>query len=121
MSYDIRFKIRVDGTKDRYITVGNCDANITWNLRDMIVKSTKLKWENEANNGLCKDVIPRIADGYAELTKRPEKYKKYEAENGWGTIQGCKKFFLQIMDDWNSFCEDSSTKDLADVTYFFIE
>ena len=120
MSYDISFKVKVEGLKDRYVTVGNCDANITWNLREMIVKSTGLEWKNEEINGLCKDVIPHIIDGLSELTKYPAKYKKYEAENGWGTLEGCKNFFLQIINDWNNFCNDSWWEDLKDVTYFYI-
>lgn len=121
MSYSINFKVKVEGLKDRYVTVGNCEANITWNLREMIVKSTGLEWKNEENNGLCRDVIPHIIDGYAELLKYPEKYKQYEAENGWGTLEGCKKFFAQIIENWSSFGEDYSTRDLVDVTYFWIE
>lgn len=121
MSYDINFKVKVEGLDDIYVTVGNCDANITWNVKEMIIKSTGLEWKNEKNNGLCKDVIPYIANGYAELTKYPDKYKEYEASNGWGTVQGCKKFFRQILDNWNDFCEGYGTRELADVTYFWIE
>lgn len=121
MSYDISFKVAVKDLENRYVSVGECDANITWNLREMIVKSTGLEWKNEENNGLCKDVIPHIADGLAELTKYPEKYKRYESPNGWGTLNGCKNFFRTILDEWDSFCEDSWTSDLADVTYFWIE
>lgn len=121
MSYDISFKVKVEGLEDRYVTVGDCCANITWNLRDMIVRSTDLEWKNEANNGLCKDVIPQIIEGFKELTMYPSKYKKYEAENGWGTIEGCQRFFIQIINDWNNFCEDSWTKDLVGATYFWIE
>lgn len=121
MSYNISFKIKVDGLKDVYFDVGDCDANITWNLRNMIIKSTGLEWKNEENNGLCKDVIPKILNGLAELIKYPEKYKKYEASNGWGTIESCKHFFATIVNDWDNFCEDSRTSDLADVTYFWIE
>lgn len=120
MSYNISFRVSVKGLKDHYIDVGNCYANITWNLREMIVQSTGLEWKNEENNGLCKDVIPHIAHGYAELVQNPEKYKQYEAENGWGTIQGCRKFFRQILDDWDAFCNGYETKDLVDVTYFWI-
>lgn len=121
MSYDVSFKVAIAGLENRYVTVGDCDANITWNVGTMIRKSTGLEWKNEANNGLCKDIIPHIADGLAELTKYPEKYKQYEAPNGWGTIESCKKFFITIINDWNNFCEDSQTKDLAPVTYFWIE
>ena len=51
MSYDIDFRVKVEGLEDRYVSVGECDANITWNLREMIVKSTGLEWKNERNNG----------------------------------------------------------------------
>ena len=121
MSYDINFKVKVEGLEDRYVDVGECDINITYNLGTMIRKSTGLEWKNEQNNGLCKDVIPHIINGLAELTKHPEKYKQYEAENGWGTIAGCKSFFTTIIEEWNAFCEDSWTSDLADITYFWIE
>ena len=59
----------------------------------MIMKSTGLEWKNEEINGLCKDIIPSIRNGLFELINNPQKYKKYEAENGWGTIKGCKSFF----------------------------
>ena len=41
----------------------------------------------------CKDVIPYIANGYAELTKHPEKYKRYEAENGWEQFKVARDSF----------------------------
>lgn len=121
MSYDISFKVKVEGLENRYIDVGDCEANTTWNLRRMIVESTGLEWENEGNNGLCKDVIPHIAKGFIELTKYPSKYKKYEASNSWGTIKDCQRFFMQIINDWDNFCKDSQTEDLVDATYFWIE
>ena len=51
MSYDISFKVKVEGI-DQYVNVGDCDANITWNVRKIITNSTGLEWKNEANNGL---------------------------------------------------------------------
>lgn len=44
MSYDISFKVKVEGV-DAYVPVGTCDANTTWNNRKIIVKSTGLKWK----------------------------------------------------------------------------
>jgi hypothetical protein len=120
MSYDISFRVKVEGLTDRYVTVGDCDANITWNLLKMIEKSTGIEWTSYGHLGLCKDILPHIADGLAELIRYPEKYKQYESTNGWGTVEGCKKFFTTIINDWNDFCEDCWTRDLADVTYFWI-
>lgn len=73
MSYDISFRVRVEDS-DNWVDVGSCEANTTWNLREMIVKSTGLEWNNEADNGLCKDVIPHIINGYRELCEHPDKY-----------------------------------------------
>ena len=92
MSYDISFKVKVDGV-DAYIPVGMCDANITWNVRKIIKKSTGLEWKNCQNNGLCVDVIPKIEAGLRKLEQNPDKFEKYEAPNGWGTVKGTAQFF----------------------------
>lgn len=120
MSYDISFKVKVKGI-DKYVEVGNCNINITWNLREMIKESTGLEWKNGANNGLCKNVIPNIVKGYMELVAYPNKYKQYESSNGWGTIEGCKMFFKNIINCWDDFCTDCETSDLVDVACFWIE
>lgn len=120
MSYDIAFKVKVEGT-DIYVPVGECTANTTWNLRNMITESTGLEWKNEANNGLVKDIIPYIQKGYNELSKFPEKYKKYEAKNGWGTVQGCISFFNNILTDWDNLINDYATQELKDYVTFWIE
>lgn len=118
MSYDISFKVKVEGL-DRYVEVGECDANITWNVRKIIELSTGLPWLNEENNGYCKDVIPHIQKGLNELTFYPEKYYPYEAANGWGTVHGTIYFFGRILDAWhNLLCVQ---EDLADVATFWIE
>lgn len=118
MSYDISFRVKVEGI-DHYVMVGDCDANITWNVRLLIVESTGLPWHNEANNGFCNDVIPCIEKGFYELKAHLEKYKKYESSNGWGTIEGTKRFFADILRAWRDF-EKWNEKELVDVTTFWI-
>lgn len=118
MGYDISFKVKVEGV-DKYVCVGDCDANITYNVRKIIELSTSLPWENEANNGLCKDIIPHIRKGLFGLSENREDYIQYEDPNGWGTVDGTMKFFMQILDAWNSFCEDYP--ELIDVATFWIE
>ena len=119
MSYHISFKVKVEGV-DKYVSVGDCDANITWNVGTMIRKATGLEWRNCENNGLVKDIIPFIEKGYGELTKHPEKYKQYESPNGWGTINGTIHFFEKIIRAWEVFKEWEG-EDLVDVTTFWIE
>lgn len=119
MSYDITFKVKVEGI-DRYVPVGDCSANITWNVRKIIELSTGLPWLNEANNGFCKDVIPHIEKGLAELRHHAPKYWQYESPNGWGTVNGTINFFEQILKDWDDFCKWEN-QDLIDITTFWIE
>lgn len=119
MSYDVSFKVKVEGL-DRYVDIGNCDANTTWNVREMIVKSTGLEWINCANNGFCKDVIPHIEKGYNELTNYPEKYKKYEAKNGWGAVESTICFFGEILKSWRDL-KLYEEQDLLDLVTFWIE
>ena len=118
MSYDISFKVKVEGM-ERYVDVGDCDANTTWNVREMIEKSTGLPWINCESNGLCKDVIPCIEKGYSELAKHPERYKKYEAKNGWGTVESTKGFFERIIQRWEQF--STYDPELSEIATFWIE
>lgn len=99
MSYDITFRAKLDGV-DVWAEVGDCDANITYNVRKMIELSTGLPWKNCENNGLCTEVIPRIENGLKELELHPEKYKPYEAKNGWGTVETTRNFYRMILDAW---------------------
>ena len=120
MCYNISFRVKVEGV-DKWIPVGYCEANTTWNVREMIVKSTGLEWKNEEDNGLVKDIIPSIYKGMYELTNFPDKYKEYEAENGWGTIESTINFFRTIINNWEEFKSDYETEDLVDVVHFWID
>lgn len=102
MSYDIAFKVKVEGV-GCWVEPTCCNANVTWNVREMIEKSTGLDWINEANNGFCVDIIPYIEHGAKELMEHPEKYKKYESKNRWGTVSSTLLFFQTILQDWERF------------------
>lgn len=61
-----------------------------------------------------------MAKRFEKAKYYPEKYRKYEASNGWGTVESTKRFFERIISAWNDFvkCEG---KELSDVTTFWIE
>lgn len=118
MSYDITFKAKLEGV-DVWAEVGDCDANITYNVRKIIELSTGLPWNNCANNGMCVDVIPHIEKGLRELEQHPEKYKPYEARNGWGTVDGTKNFYHRILYAWELLKLEQP--EVAEVATFWIE
>lgn len=91
MSYDVSISVKAEGI-DYYIEL--CDlGNITWNARDLILYSSGWDINNEAPNGAVRPWIEKIERGIQELSEHPEKYKKYESPNGWGTIRGTLKFY----------------------------
>ena len=86
MSYDIRFGVKVEGM-DGYVAVIDEPENSspTYNLRDMFVAC--MDWDYSQGEWYnCADVLPKFERGVAELTKKPNKYKRYNAPNGWGTV-----------------------------------
>lgn len=117
MSYNVEFKVKVEGAPG-YVPVGYGIANVTWNAREIIVRSTGLPWVNEANNGLCSEIMPKIQTGLKELRLHPEKYKPYESPNGWGSVAGTKRFFQALIDEWNFLV--AANPELAAVATFWI-
>ena len=45
MSYDISYRVQCKDDSKLWADIGNCEANTTWNLGDMIRKSTGLEWK----------------------------------------------------------------------------
>ena len=101
MSYDISFRVRVHGT-DLYVPAWR-SANVTWNVREIIVEFTELEWKNEENNGFCTDVIPKIRKGKRNLEVAIEKYDKSKSSYSLGDLRTVDNFLFEILDDWREF------------------
>lgn len=119
MSYDIRFCVQtVQPNKD-----GECFAVVhtpeydspTYNYSKMF--RACMDWDyaqtEDCDDGYrhacyypMPEVMPRLERGLKELTEHPEKYKKYEPKNGWGTLDGaikCIRSWIRELteDDWD--------------------
>lgn len=87
MSYDIRLGVKVDGAKDLYAVVDEPElASPTYNLGQMFRKCTGWNYE-QGKWYKVSDVLPLIQHGIQELSYHPSAYKKYNAPNGWGTVE----------------------------------
>jgi len=86
MSYDIRFGVKVAGADDCYAVIGQPEYDSpTYNLRDIFVQS--MGWcYHQGEWYKITEVLPKIQRGITELTLHPQKYKKLEPGNGWGTV-----------------------------------
>lgn len=94
MSYDVSFKVKVEGV-DQFVYVGDDYTNCTSNMGDCIEDVVGLRppsW-----NGMkAGELAPLLAEGAAKLKGNPEKYRHYEPDNGWGDVETCAKFLIDV-------------------------
>lgn len=93
MSYDIRLGVKVEGMDGYIATIDEPEySSPTYNLRDMFVAC--MDWDYEQGEWYnCGDVFQNIIRGQNEITAFPEKYEKFNAPNGWGTVSSAKKMY----------------------------
>lgn len=81
-------------------------VNITHNLGTMADKAgiyTALWRPEEEGWKVAKDIVPALESGLIQLVDRPDEFKKYNPENGWGSydllvdvvksyLEACRKY-----------------------------
>lgn len=85
MSYDIEFQVKTE--YGQFIKIGEPNhASPTFNLGKML--RTAMDWDFEQFTPYrVSDVLPKIQEGLTRLEQNPEKYRQYEPENKWGTVE----------------------------------
>lgn len=87
---------------------------ITYNVGTILRKCTGLKWKLNTNNGLVKDIIGNIKNGYLELTRHPANYREFQPDLGTGTVEDAAKFLASIINLYNRFTN-------LDNVYFYVK
>ena len=97
MSYDLRIGVRIDGT-DMIAEIAEPDRpNPTHNLGKMFREC--MGWDFQQSQWYSvAAVYPLIQRGLSELIAYPEKYRKYESENKWGTVETAVKDLQSLKD-----------------------
>ena len=76
------------------------DWTITHNLGKMAAEAGLYKaiWRPD-ENGIteAKQIIPTLSAGMDDLILNPERYKKFNPENGWGNYEGLVKFVAEYL------------------------
>ena len=98
---------------DFYIKCEHCDSelfwkNITHNLTDMADEAGiwEALWRPEQIDcKLAKDIVSRLEFGLKELKHNPEKFKKFNPKNGWGTYEGLIEFVEEVLKACNEHPE----------------
>ncbi|MFI3293523.1 MAG: hypothetical protein SNI70_08395 [Rikenellaceae bacterium] len=95
-------KAQLNDLEDQYDDGKISWHNITHNLNVMAKEAGiyEVLWHPErVNISSAKDMIPILETGVEELEKNPEKYKKYNPENGWGDYENLVKFAKSVLND----------------------
>lgn len=90
MSYDISFKGEIKDSNGVWINLSD-SLNLTYNLADMFITLTGhslYDW----NGVKAFDAVEGATNALVNLNYKPEKYRQYEASNGWGTIETMRNF-----------------------------
>jgi len=75
-------------------------TNITHNLGKMASEAGiyyALWRPEEINVVFAKEIIPMLERGLCKLKAYPDKFKKFDAENGWGTYEHFIPFVEEIV------------------------
>ena len=84
------------------------DANITHNLGQMADEAGiyRYLWRpEEVNAKRAKDLIPRLTNGLELLRSDPDRFKKFNPENGWGSYDGLVSFVEQYLEACKEYPE----------------
>ena len=86
-------------------------ANITHNLNEMAMEAGiyEYLWRpDEIGITKAKELIDPLRQGLHNLKKEPERYKKFNPENGWGSYEGLVKF----VDNYLNACYEYPDADI---------
>ena len=88
---EVREKFPNDVVKENeFETACVFDANITHNLNKMADEAGIYEacWRPEEIGATkASDIIPILEKGFEDMKARPEHFKKFDSENGWGTYK----------------------------------
>ena len=100
MSYDIALYRK--GQKNKKRIYYNYDGNITYNVCKMLEVAFGDKHLKKWNDMSCDKFFRDLEKGYIDMIRKPEKYRKYNSQNGWGTyettLSAIKKLYESIQE-----------------------
>lgn len=98
MSYDLEVGVKVAGTDNLYARIAEPEYHSpTYNLGRMFRACTG--WDfTQSEWYKCSEVLPKIEHGIRELHTNRKEYEKYNAPNGWGTVDSAIRDLESLRD-----------------------
>ncbi len=101
MSYDVSFKAKLEGA-DQWVYVGADWINHTSNTATMI-KEVCGSYPSEWNGKKCVDMYPVLMQGISLLNLHPQRYRQFEPDNKWGSVESTMDFLQKIADTCDKY------------------
>lgn len=103
MSLDIDLFMDIDVGAEELHRVYLYELNITHNLNKMAVACGlyDFMWDAEytiGKEGTAQDLVKGLTAGVEDLKNNPDKYKKYNASNGWGVYEDLLRISEEFLD-----------------------
>lgn len=115
MSYDIRWcveTVKENNDGERFVVVHTPEYDSpTYNYRKMFVACMDWDYDQSKYYPML-TVLPKLRHGLAQLIEHPERYRQYEPENGWGSLNGAVKCLTSWIDEltnednWECVCHE---------------
>lgn len=103
MSYDIALYRKGMINKERVCY--DYDGNITWNVRKMLEVAFGENHLKKWNDLSCDKFFRDLEKGYIDMIKNPEKYRKYNSPNGWGTYETTLRIIQNLYETIKKYAE----------------
>ena len=84
------------------VPVGTTKAYLGQKVYDKELTLYDVLWRPEEQfMSTASDVLPYLEKGYMELLNKPEHYKTFSPENGWGTYDG----LIKLLNNYITACK----------------
>ena len=101
MSYDVYFRAKLEGV-DQWVYVGSdwiSHATSTGNMIKEVCGSYPSEW----NGKKCSDMYPVLMQGASLLALHPQKYRQFEPEHRYSTVETTIDFLERIADNCDKY------------------
>ena len=95
MSLDIWLKATVETTV--------FDKNITHNLCGMWKEAGIYEALYESKGKTAESVLPQLEQGLKQMTESPERFKVFNASNGWGTYEQALPWLAELIEGFKEY------------------
>ena len=74
-------------------------ANITHNVKSMWAEAGVYSALYESHGQVARTVLPALKGGLKAMTDDPDRYRKMDSPNGWGTYEDAAIWIAQLIEE----------------------